>query len=67
MRAETAAVAEISEQPPDRQHTNQSDKTDKADRNIAFGNWQRVALPGLARTRRSHCAGESARNRLDQF
>src|SRR5713101_2135336 len=59
MRAATAGVSKIAEQPPDRQHTNQSDKTDNADRNIAFGNWQRVALPRFARARRCHRAGKS--------
>ena len=67
MCTETAGVGEIAEQPPDRQHADQSDNTDNANWNVALGDRQRVGLSGFARARGGHRAGEPARNRLNQF
>ena len=67
MRAEAARVAKITEHPADRQHANQRDKTDDADRNVALGDRQRVGFAGFARARGSHRAGEATRNRLHQL
>src|SRR4029077_2764438 len=39
MSAKTTGRSEIAEQPPDRQHTNQGEKTNNANRNIALGYW----------------------------
>ena len=43
------------------------DDADDADRNVAFGNRQRVGFAGFTRARRSHRAGQAADQRLYQF
>ncbi len=57
MRTEAACIAEIAEQPADRQHAHQRDNTDDADRNVALRDWQRVGFAGFTRTRGSHRTG----------
>ena len=67
MRAEAALIAEISEDPANRQHACQGDETDDTDWDVALGNWQRVGLASLTCARSSHRARETTRNRLYQF
>src|SRR5205807_4176826 len=67
MRAQTARGPEISEQPADWHHADQRHDADNADRDVAFGNWQRVGLARFTRARCSHRAGEAARDWLYQF
>src|SRR5713101_5803802 len=67
MRAETAAVAEIAEQPTDWQHADQCDYTHNAEWNVALGDRQRVGLSGLARMRGGNRTGEPTGNWLYQF
>ena len=67
MRAESTRVCEVAEHPADRQHANQRNQTDDADRNIALGDRQRVRFAGLARTRSGHRAGKALRDWLDKL
>ena len=67
MSAETAYVAEIAEQPRDRQHADQRDKADNADRNVALGDRQRIGLAGFACARRSQRPSQAPGNRLHQL
>ena len=67
MRAEAARVGEVAEHPTDRQHANQRDKTDDADRDVALGDRQRVRFAGFARARCGHRAGQAADHRLHQL
>ena len=64
MRTEAAGVAEIAEQPSDRQHARQSDKTDDTDWNVALRDRKRVGFAGFARACSGHRTRETARNRL---
>ena len=67
MRAETARSAEIAEQPANREHASQCDKTDNADRDITLGNRQRVCLARFACARCGHRAGETLGDGFYQF
>ena len=67
MRAETARVCEIAEEPADGQHARQCDKTDNADWNVALGDRQRFGFARFTRARRSHRAGQTADKRLSQL
>src|SRR5215472_10937660 len=67
MRAKSAGVAEISEQPGNRQHTDQRYKSDNPDRNIAFSDGQCIGLSGFSRARRSHCASETSGDGFNEF
>ena len=67
MRTESAGICKIPEQPADRQHASECDQTDDTDRNVAFGNRQRVGFTRFARARRSHRAGQTTDQRLCQL
>ena len=67
MRSEAAAASEIAQKPADRQHASECDQTDDTDRNVAFGNRQRVGFTRFARARRSHRAGQTTDQRLCQL
>src|SRR5947209_7228333 len=67
MRAESARVCEVAENPTDWQHANQRDKTDNADRDVALGDRQRIRLAGLARARRGHRARETVQDRFAEL
>src|SRR5215469_3617567 len=67
MRAESAGITEVTEQPADRQHASECDDTDDPDWNVAFSYRQRIGLASLARARSGHCTGESLRDRFYQL
>src|SRR2546423_11753125 len=67
MRAESALIGEVAEDPGDRQHANKGDNSDNADGNVAFADRRGIRLASLARARRRHRAGETNRDWLYQL
>src|SRR6476646_3503991 len=67
MCTETAAVAEISEQPGDRQHADQRYQSDNADRNVALSDRQCIRPAGFSRARCSNRTSESSGHGFNKF
>src|SRR6476469_6671636 len=67
MRAETAAVAKVSEQPGDRQHADQRYQSNNTDRNVALSYRKSIGFAGFSRARCSHRTSESSGHGFNKF